>query len=229
MGDISTRTGSPKPLRRFQDYLIGLGTSVIKLLETIKIVDGIPCFLSDHNHRLNHSRQLLFHCATKIDLATVILPPADRGTYRCRIIYAEKVEVVEYSPLIPRSFKTFQCVEANSINYEFKYANRDAIHVLYRRKGLADDILILKRGFVTDTSIANVAFWQETQWITPANPLLNGTTRQRLLDEQKIFPKTIHIDDIVHLNKMALMNALLGFYVIENFTILTKDSIFLIN
>ncbi|OQW92054.1 MAG: hypothetical protein BWK79_15520 [Beggiatoa sp. IS2] len=192
---------------------------MIELLETIKIIDGKPYFLEYHNNRLNDSRKTLFHCTEKIDLATVIHPPIKRGCYRCRVIYAEALETIEYHPYFERTFKYFQVIEANALTYDFKYVNRESINALGADKGLADDILILKQGIVTDTSMANVAFWQGTQWITPAVPLLKGTTRQRLLDERKIVPQIIKIDDLIHFNKMAIMNALIGFYVIKNFVL----------
>ncbi len=189
----------------------------IKLLETIKIIDSKPCFLEYHNDRLNHARKQLFGCTKRLDLAMLIQPTMSRG--RCRVIYAEEIEIIEYQSDIERHFKSFQIVKADFIEYAFKYVNRNAINLLVTQKGLADDILIIKKGIVTDTAIANVAFWQGTRWITPADPLLKGTTRQRLLNEQVIFPEIIMANDLIDFQKMAMMNALIGFYVIENFVL----------
>ncbi len=46
-----------------------------------------------------------------------------------------------------------------------------------------DDILIIRDGLLTDTSICNVALWNGTSWITPARPLFSGTMRAYLLDK----------------------------------------------
>lgn len=189
----------------------------IRLLETIKIVDNKPCFLEYHNDRLNDTRKQLFGCSKTLDLAMLIQPTISNG--RCRVIYAEEIETIEYQFDTERHFKSFQIVTADSLEYAFKYVNRDAINWLVAQKGQADDILIIKQGVVTDTAIANVAFWQGTRWITPTTPLLKGTTRQRLLNEQVIFPEVIMANDLIDFQKMAIMNALIGFYVIENFVL----------
>lgn len=186
-----------------------------KLLETIKIVNGTAPFLAFHNERLKHSRQILFNAQDKIDLKNVITAPSQNGTYKCRVIYSKTIETVEYSRYQQqRKFKTFKVIEDDNLAYDFKYLNRENLNRLVR--GQADEILIIKRGLVTDTTIANVAFWYQDKWLTPSTPLLKGTTRERLLRENKIIETPITLEDLNHFSKMAMMNALLGFIVIEN-------------
>lgn len=190
-----------------------------KLLETLKIVNGIAPFLSFHQERLNYSRQMLFNAQNEIYLANFIRAPSPVGIYKCRIIYSETIETVEYSYYKPRTFQTFKIIENDDIAYPFKYLNRDELNRLSKLKGNADDILIIKQGLVTDTSIANVAFFDENnnKWVTPSTPLLNGTTRTRLLREKQIIEATIRLEDLTVFTKMAMMNALVGFYLIEDF------------
>ncbi len=183
-------------------------------IETIKIDNGIVHFLKFHNERFNKTRQILFNTATKINLASYLQPPKI-GIYRCRVIYADKIEKIEYIPYQTKNFQTFKIVETNEIDYSFKYLNRDAINKLVELKGLADDILIIKQNLITDTSIANVAFWLNNQWLTPLKPLLAGTTRRRLLQAKKITTANLSLNDIKFAEKMAIMNALIGFYVVE--------------
>jgi len=191
----------------------------MQLLETIKVDQGKPFFISFHNERFNSSRQALFGINKKIDLSTLINPP-DLNCYRCRIVYSEKIEKIEFIPCQNRQFKTFQIVYDDEIKYNFKYLDRSAIQKLEHLKKEADDILIIKQGLITDTSIANVAFFDGEQWITPANPLLKGTTRERLLQEGKIYLKEINENDLKIFSKMALMNALLGFMILEEFDLI---------
>ena len=187
-----------------------------QLLETLKIVNGIAPFVEFHNRRLNDARQILFNAQDQIDLKKVIQAPASTGIYRCRIIYSETIEAVEYLPHQNRNFQTFKIVEDDNIDYQFKYLNRDNINRLFTHKGPADDILIIKNGLVTDTSIANVAFWQD-RWLTPSAPLLKGTTRARLLTEKQLFEADIRLEELNQFPKMAIMNAVIGFCTIENF------------
>ena len=99
--------------------------------------------------------------------------------------------------------------------------DRKEIDKLFEKRGKADDILIVKNGFITDTSIANIAFFDGKKWFTPKTCLLRGTTRERLLKEKKIFEKDIRVEDIKRYKKIALLNAMIGFYIVEN-CIITK-------
>jgi len=74
--------------------------------------------------------------------------------------------------------------------------------------------LIVKNSLITDTSIANIAFFDSIRWVTPALPLLKGTTREKLLREGKIFEENIHVDDLERFSKVALMNAMIDFDII---------------
>ncbi len=187
-----------------------------KLLETIKIVNGTALWLEFHNERLNSSRKALFNAKDTIDLKKFIRIPFQDGIYRCRVIYAETIESIEYIQHQTRSFRCFKIVEADNLVYNFKYLNREQLNRLFMLRRQADDILIIKQGLVTDTSIANVAFWYEDKWFTPATPLLKGTTRERLLKEKQIVTAKIQISDLKKFSKMAIMNALLGFFIIED-------------
>lgn len=191
-----------------------------KLLETIKIVNGQAQHLLYHNQRLNASRKALFHLHDVIDLNNVILNPPQTGIYRCRVIYTTQIESVEYSVYTEKIFKRFKIVEIDDITYDFKYFNREVFNKLAVHKEEADDILIVKQGFVTDTSIANIAIWQENRWLTPKNPLLQGTTRARLLDASKITKAPLTVSSLEKSTKMAIMNALIDFCVLEEFKLI---------
>lgn len=191
-----------------------------QLLETIKIVNGTAPFLEFHNQRLNSSRQFLFNTLDEIDLKNFITVPSKIATYKCRVIYSKTIETVEYSHYQEKNFKSFKLIENDNLSYDFKYLNRENLNRLVMHKGQADDILIIKKECVTDTSIANVAFWYKNKWLTPSTPLLTGTTRQRLLNEKKIVEAQIMFDDLKKFSKMALMNALVGFYIIDDFKLI---------
>lgn len=181
------------------------------LLETIKCLDGECFHLDYHLKRLNSSRKELGF-TNPIDL---ILDPPKKGLYRCRLIYKEDVKKIEYLPYtikIPTSFKLIH----SDISYALKYEDREVLNKLSAQKEEADDIIIVKDGLVTDTSIANLCFYDGEQWLTPRSPLLYGTTRQRLLEENKIQTADILYTDIQKFSKIALMNAMIDFQIIEN-------------
>lgn len=189
------------------------------LLETIKIDHGQPQFLSYHQQRFDHARRSLWRCHDRIDLADLLQDIPTDGIYRCRIIYRQQVEQVEYIPYQPRYLSRFKLIVDDEIDYSYKWLQRDRLQQLFELRAAADDIIIIKQGKVTDTSIANVAFFNQNHWITPKSPLLHGTTRQRLLQEGRMKAQDIRVAEVAKFSKMALLNAMVGFYVIDQFLI----------
>jgi 4-amino-4-deoxychorismate lyase len=57
-------------------------------------------------------------------------------------------------------------------------------------------------------------------WLTPKTPLLNGTTRQRLLDDGKIVEAEIKVHELRRFTKVALLNAMIGFDILERYEFL---------
>ena len=183
------------------------------LLETIKVQGGEASHLSYHNQRFNQTRKKLFNIHSSFDLATIIKPPSQE-TYRCRILYSREIQKIEYLPYQPKTIQKIALISSDLV-YPFKYAERTAFNKLLAISPECDDILIVQKGFLTDTTIANIAFLQEGRWITPISPLLEGTTRQRLIDKGFLTPKAIRADEIDHFDGFALMNAMIGFKVIN--------------
>ena len=190
-----------------------------KLLETIRIESGRPLFLPYHEARMRRSRAALWGLDEPIGLAERLRPPAREGLWRCRVVYGRQIEQIEYLPYTPRPVRTLKLVYAD-IDYSLKYLDRSALEALSAQKGEADDILIVKAGLVTDTTIANIAFLRDGRWYTPQHPLLEGTTRARLLKEGRLIPAKITPDDIPRYEGFALLNAMIGFFPVKNGRIL---------
>lgn len=185
------------------------------LLETIRCQDGVLLHLAYHQQRLEASLKTLGNIPS-LHLSQLITPP-DKGVYRCRFLYdGSDSYSVEYLPYVPRHLHSLRLVFDDTIEYPLKYADRHAINALYEQREACDDILIVKQGLLTDTSIGNIALFIEGRWLTPIHPLLPGTTRARLIQEGVIFPATLQVDDIAKAKKVAMMNAMVGFVEIEN-------------
>ena len=187
------------------------------LLETIKIEDGEVFNLSYHQARCDESRKALFNSTDRLDLSSLIQAPS-KGLYRCRILYNEKIHSIEYIPYSPKEIHTLKIVSSD-LEYDHKYANRDALNKLLQLHTDIDDILIEKHGYLTDTTIANIAFYDGKQWFTPEKPLLKGTIRAKLLDEGFLHTRKIKKEDLKNYTQVALMNAMIGFKILNNFTI----------
>jgi len=184
------------------------------LFETIRIDDGQIKNILWHNRRCNESRRELFNKKIAINLETYIQPPQE-GLYRCRILYNSEIQSVEYIPYTPKKIRSIKIIKSQ-LDYRYKYNNRDELNQLIRKD--YDEILIEKDGLLTDTTIANIAFYTGEVWITPKTPLLKGTTRAKLLHQNFLIEKNIKKEELQNFSHFALMNAMIGFQIQKNTT-----------
>jgi len=182
-----------------------------KYLETIKALDGKVYNLSYHQERLERVQKSLQ--GVSHSLVSILQPPA-KGLYRCRVIYDKENISVEYLPYKKRDVKSLKIVYNDEIEYSQKYLERDLLNELFALRMDCDDIVVVKSGLLRDTPIANIAFFDGKEWITPKRPLLMGTTRERYLREKKIIARDIFVDDLQNFTKVALMNAMIDFDII---------------
>lgn len=182
----------------------------MQLLETIKIKNKQKQNITWHNQRFNISRLELFGVKEPLALENIIQIPAsiDDTVYKCRIVYSKEIKAIEFEKYTPKIIKSLKIIECNDIDYSYKYHDRTKLNNLFQHKSSCDDILIVKNGFVTDTSYANIVFWDGKKWITPATPLLKGTVRERLLSEGKIFESEISKNDLPKFEKSRIINAM---------------------
>lgn len=180
--------------------------------ETIKCEDFEIFNLDFHNKRVANTIGL------NINLQEYIYPLSEE-LLRCKVTYNDfEVLNVEYFPYKKREISSFKLIFDDEINYSKKYLNREKLDSLFLEKENCDEIIIIKNEIVTDTSIANIAIFYENMWITSKNCLLKGTTRARLLEEKFLIEKDISVKMLEKASKIALMNAMIGFDIKENYS-----------
>ena len=182
------------------------------LFETIKIQNGKSFFLDYHQNRLNSSRFKLFGFKNRLELR---LSPPKEGLFRCKVLYEKKIEDISYFSYTPKKIESLKVISSN-IDYSFKYANRESFNTLLEKNSSFDEVIIEKNGYLTDTTISNIAFLSSNGWITPKKPLLEGTTRKRLIKKGFLIEKEIKKEEIKEYSKVALMNAMIGFKILNN-------------
>ncbi len=201
----------------------------MKLLETIKFEDGKFANLELHQERMNKSQKELFGCEDKIDLVSELkmflakfqATYINHKIYKCRIVYSKTLQNIELLPYSSPSIKSLKLVFDDSINYNFKFENRERINQLFANRENCDEILIVKNGLITDTSFCNILFFNGKKWLTPEKPLLKGIQRQFLINNEIIETANISPCDIHNFTKARLVNSLIEFedafdIVIEN-------------
>ena len=181
----------------------------MQLLETIQVRDGQFQNIEYHNKRFNTSQLELFGLATFQCLENLIKIPSEcsEGIFRCRVMYEKEIQSVTFTPYIYKEIKTLKLVDIGDWDYSYKYADRSFMTNLLAENKDFDEVIMTQHGFITDCTIANLAFWDGTSWFTSATPLLKGTKRQQLLDKQKIIEGKIGVEDLGKYESVCLINA----------------------
>ena len=187
-----------------------------RFIETICINDGVIENLSAHDERMNNTIRMHYGSSVApVSLSDFITAEGCEGRTRCRVEYTSAVEKVEYFPYSIREMKSLQLVNDDTAEYSFKYADRSVLDRNFALRGNADDVVIVRSGMLTDTSIANIALYKEGKWLTPKYPLLKGTRRARLLAEGIIEEDIIMADSLHKYEKIRLFNAMISFGEVE--------------
>lgn len=185
-----------------------------RFFETVKIKNSLVCNLAYHWQRMNCT-------AIHFGLDQSVIEEAIKSLRnlsfekncdsRCKLLYDNQGYSFEFSELETRRITSLKIVFDDSVCYSFKYADRKKIELLYDLREDCDDVLIVKNGQLTDTSIANILLFDGKNWITPDSPLLNGTCRQRLIDEGRIEVKRVLLSDLKSFSLIMPINALRDF------------------
>lgn len=183
---------------------------MLQLIETICYENGNFHRVPLHEDRMNRSRRHFLGVCSPILLSQSLIVPENlkNQIIKCRVTYSNTIEGIEYEPYILKKIENLKIVQANAIAYSYKYKNRDSLNSLLEQRGLIDEILIVRNGFITDTSFTNIAFLQNGYWYTPAFPLLNGTRREEYLKHCIIFPRNIKPAELKYYEEARLINAM---------------------
>lgn len=182
-----------------------------RFIESIRIVNTKPVNICLHNERV--SKTALHHYGTDLNLPIdKILKENDISVntlYKLRIVYSNKLESYSIEPYLQKELRVLRAVTNDNIEYSFKYEDRAALDALYSKRGDCDDVLIIRRGIVTDTSYGNVLYSDGEKLYTPANPLLKGTKREQLLRDGKIIERDLPADRIRDFLQWYVINSML--------------------
>lgn len=197
----------------------------VQLIETICFEGGRFHRLNFHNERLNRSRKELLGAEDELKIEEYLRMSQEWNgkKIKCRILYRHKIEEIEYQEYQIKQIHYLRMVNGNHITYDYKYADRTSLNALLQLKGMADDVLIVKDGFITDTSYSNIVFHKGGVWFTPLNPLLRGTRREYYLSTGKIQTALIRPRDLKEFSEARIINAMIsieesGVIPIENIT-----------
>lgn len=180
------------------------------LFETLAVRDGKFQNLIFHQQRVNNAFQHFFRSKCILNLAEIAIPiEFQQGFFRCRIDYSQSDFIVSFYPYQPRKIERFQLVYTDNLDYQFKYSDRKRLNFQEKLSPqLADEVIIINNGFVSDCSIGNLLFYKKGKWFSPQHYLLKGTQLSYLLDQNKVTLLPIKAEEIFSFEQIMLINAL---------------------
>lgn len=188
------------------------------LFETIKIKNNQICNPEFHLERVLHSQRNLWQKndnlefeKTLMEIEENFLPKLNPDQiYKLKIQYNSDSCDFNITPYNPKKILFLKPVTAKDIDYSYKYTDRSKINALMKNiENQNTDIIIIKNGFVTDSSFANLVFVKSENSFTPKDCLLPGTKRAKYLKEGRITEKRIKFEEIRNFDYVLLINAML--------------------
>jgi len=177
-------------------------------LETIFIENGQAQHLDYHQIRINDVFNDFYanEPVLQIDelVSTLNLPTF--GKFRARIIYEKHWIKSEIIPYKEKQIQRLKAQELGEYDYSYKWEDRSYFSEVLAENKEMDEVVFIQNGLIKDCTIANLAFLKDSIWYTPKQPLLNGTTRRRLIVEEKIQEADIFIDDLASYSHICLIN-----------------------
>ena len=184
----------------------------MQLYENIKFFKGRFWRLPYHESRMRKSIEEVWGSHFTINLRRDLVVPLDIGDgfYVCTIVYDTLILDIQYSPQALKPIKSLRLIELeSSFDYPYKYINRSSMEDAFAKRKEADDVLLVRRGEILETTAANVALLQAGKWYTPARPLMEGTQRNFLIDQEKIIPRVIKSANLNSYEKIKVFNSLI--------------------
>jgi len=178
------------------------------LFESIRVEGGSVHLLQYHQKRLERSYLYMFKkkCAWQLNSMIPELPK--EGSFKLRFLYNKDRFTFELLPYTSRKIERLKLIEIDSYSYNHKFTDRSGLDNAYKLRGDCDDVLLTKNGFLTDTSYCNIILFDGSQWVTPEKPLFEGVQREFLINQQRVTPKQIHVNDLSDFISFQLINAL---------------------
>ena len=178
--------------------------------ETIRYVNGVLENLSYHQARINRTVSALGgKTYIQLDKIQLVHDSEKDIVYKIKCLYnLEGAYYIEKAVYHKKTIQTVSIHQAALEEYQYKYTNRNWLNEALKNAG-TDEMIILQNNMIKDGNYANLVFFNGSEWHTPLYPLLLGTHRARLIDQNKIIEKDITISDLSSYTKLKFINAMM--------------------
>ncbi len=176
--------------------------------ESIAIINGKPRNLPYHQARVETTLRAFHLTPNSVSLQNLIdnLTLPTQGKYKLRVFYNATNTKTELSKYIPRIIQKVFFKLDNTIEYPFKLTERSCLDCGSNNPN--SEFIFIKNGYLTDSRFSNIILWDGNKWLTPANPLLQGTMRSSLLENKEITEDLIAANSMIRFKHFKFINAL---------------------
>jgi 4-amino-4-deoxychorismate lyase len=178
--------------------------------ETIRYVNGVLENVSYHQARINRTVSALGgETSIQLDKTQLVHDFEKDIVYKIKCIYnLEGAYHIEKAVYQKKIIQTVSIHQAALEEYQYKYTNRTWLNDALKNAG-TDEMIIVQNNMIKDGNYANLVFFNGSEWHTPLHPLLLGTHRARLIDENKIIEKDITLSDLANYTILKYINAMM--------------------
>ena len=178
--------------------------------ETIRYVNGVLENLSYHQARINRTVSALGgKTYIQLDKIQLVHDFEKDIVYKIKCLYnLEGAYYIEKAVYHKKTIQTVSIHQAAQEEYQYKYTNRNWLNDALKNAG-TDEMIIVQNNMIKDGNYANLVFFNGSEWHTPLHPLLLGTHRARLIDENKIIEKDITLSDLANYTILKYINAMM--------------------
>jgi len=178
--------------------------------ETIRYVNGVLENVSYHQARINRTVSALGgKTYIQLDKIQLVHDFEKDIVYKIKCLYnLEGAYHIEKAVYHKKTIQTVSIHQAAQEEYQYKYTNRNWLNDALKNAG-TDEMIIVQNNMIKDGNYANLVFFNGSEWHTPLHPLLLGTHRARLIDQNKIIEKDITISDLSSYTKLKFINAMM--------------------
>ena len=178
--------------------------------ETIRYVNGVLENVSYHQPRINRTlRALGGNTPIQLDKIQLLHDFEKDIVYKIKCLYnLEGAYHIEKAVYHKKTIQTVSIHQAAQEEYQYKYTNRNWLNDALKNAG-TDEMIIVQNNMIKDGNYANLVFFNGSEWHTPLHPLLLGTHRARLIDENKIIEKNITLSDLANYTILKYINAMM--------------------
>jgi len=188
-----------------------------RFIESIQLMDGVFKRLELHQERIRKAMKDYYPTNKIIGITETLLKTSfpTQGLFKCRVIYDFEIRKIEYILYSKREIHSLKLVETQMESTPYKKEDRSLLNEAFALRGDYDEIIMIKNGWLTDTSFSNIALYDGLNWVTPRIPLIYGVTRAQLVMEGILTEMDINSADLVNFQRVSLFNAMNEFGSLE--------------